>query len=112
MTAPIPDPADRATIMRIQAQFGLDFETAYRSQTCRRLATVRTRFGRRYTGSLTQHGGGGFGWVRTVDGSSHFGRVIANHGTVWPDGRHESERDGEVSGAPYEPPPADWVYIA
>lgn len=104
------DPADLATAERLRMQFGIPADVAYRSQTCRRLATVRTRFGRLHTGSLVQDKTIDHGWVN--DGRrTHYGRIVANHGTVWPDGEQHAEPDG-IAGAPYVPPPTDWKYVA
>lgn len=106
------DPRDLVTAKRLMAQFDLDEETAYRSQTCRRLATIRTRLGREHTGVLTQDDPRKrTGWVYLAGGRVRYGTIVANHGSIWPDGEHQPEPDGTV-GAPYVSPPDGWTYVA
>ena len=105
----IANARDLADAAIITARFDIPAEAAYRSLTCRRLATVETKCGKRATGTLVQDRTITSGWVNT--GSRIvYGKIVANHGTVWPDGKHAPEPEG-IAGAPYIPPPEGWEYI-
>lgn len=108
---------DRATIARIMAM-GTDYGPSRLAQisrqiTVRRLATIRTRWGRKHTGTLVDKPGLFWtGWVTTPRGRHPYGRVIATHGSVWPDGTQSGPEEFNKSGqVPYEPPPEGWVYV-
>lgn len=86
-----------------------------RAITCRRLATVEVAgfwHRRRITGTLLQDTKNrGYSWVTAAKGArSVYGRIVATHGTVWPDRTHSGPEYPINSKIPYTPPPEGWVY--